>query len=181
MTRALLVYESMFGNTRSIAEAVADGLRSCLPTELAEVGVAPTWIPEDVTLVVVGGPTHALGLSRPQTRQDAATRTSGPLVSPEIGLREWLIALNTRDGVPAATFDTRIGKPRVPGSAARAAGRRLRRAGFRLVVPAKSFYVSEIPGPLLEGELDRAREWGEDLARQAQGMTEVKERVEGGA
>jgi hypothetical protein len=48
-------------------------------------------------------------------------------------------------------------------------------------VPAKSFYVSEIPGPLLEGELDRAREWGEDLARQAQGMTEVKERVEGGA
>ena len=71
MERALVIFESMFGNTRTIAEAVAVGLPSRFVTELTEVSVAPTTIPEDVSLVVVGGPTHAFGLTRPRTREDA--------------------------------------------------------------------------------------------------------------
>jgi hypothetical protein len=60
-------------------------------------------------------------------------------------------------------FDTRIDKPRVPGSAAHGAEKRLRRLGFRVLVPAASFYVTDTSGPLVAGERERARRWGELL------------------
>ena len=66
--------------------------------------------------------------------------------------------------VGAAAFDTRIDKPRVPGSAARAAEKRLRRLGFRFVAAAESFYVTGTKGPLVPGEVERARLWAEQVA-----------------
>src|SRR5688500_6649816 len=133
MERALVIFESMFGNTRMIAESVAEGLSSHVVTDLTEVSVAPTRIAEDVLHVVLGGPTHAFGLTRPRTRQDAAGQIDKRLVSPVGGLREWLepvVAPPSRHA--AAAFDTRIEKPRLPGSAARGAEKRLRRLGFRI-------------------------------------------------
>jgi len=65
--------------------------------------------------------------------------------------------------VAVATFDTRVRHPRVPGSAARSARKHLRQQGFRAVDPATTFWVDGMEGPLLEGELDRARTWGQDL------------------
>ena len=165
MERALVIFESMFGNTRTIAEAVAEGLSSRFVTDLAEVSTAPPRIAEGCSLVVLGGPTHAFGLTRARTRQDAATQADGPLVSPAGGLREWLEAAERPgSGVGAATFDTRIDKPRVPGSAARAAEKRLRRLGFRVVAAAESFYVTGTKGPLVPGEVERARLWAEQVA-----------------
>jgi Flavodoxin len=165
MERALVIFESMFGNTRTIAEAVAEGLSSRFGVDLTEVSLAPTRIAEDVSLVVVGGPTHAFGLTRARTRQDAATQADGPLVSPAGGLREWLeVAERPWSGVGAAAFDTRIDKPRVPGSAARGAEKRLRRLGFRVVAAAESFYVTGTKGPLLPGESERACRWAEQVA-----------------
>jgi Flavodoxin len=165
MERALVIFESMFGNTQTIAEAVAEGLSSRFLTDLAEVSLAPTRIAEDVSLVVVGGPTHAFGLSRARTRQDAATQADEPLVSSAGGLREWLEAAERpRSGVGAAAFDTRINKPRVPGSAARGAEKRLRRLGFRVAAKAESFYVTDTKGPLVPGEAERARRWAEQVA-----------------
>lgn len=64
----------MFGNTRAVAEAVAQGLGSAMTVELVEVSAAPLES-QDVDLLVVGGPTHAFGMSRPTTRSDAAGRT----------------------------------------------------------------------------------------------------------
>ncbi len=62
----------------------------------------------------------------------------------------------------AAAFDTRLGKPKlVTGSAAKGIAKRLRRHGYQ-VVGEESFIVDEGPGPLHEGEVDRAREWGRD-------------------
>jgi len=166
--RALVVYESMFGNTEAVARAIADGLSAQLPVDLVEVGVAPTELPEDVSLVVVGGPTHAFGMSRASTRQDAAKQAQGPLVSRGIGLREWLGTLRRSTGAAAAAFDTRVNKPRVPGSAARGAQKHVRRLGYTAAAPAESFFVTGTPGPLVEGEQERARRWGEQLgARRA--------------
>jgi Flavodoxin len=162
MMRALVVYESMFGNTQAIANAIADGLSDRMRVEVLEVGAAPATI-ADVALLVVGGPTHAFGMSRPQTRQDAARQAPAGLVSPGSGLREWLATLQAPAGIAAATFDTRIRKPRLPGSAARAAEKRLRRLGFRMVAPAASFHVEGTLGPLQEGEQQRARRWGESV------------------
>jgi hypothetical protein len=166
--RALVVYESMFGNTRVIAEAIALGLSRRMRVDVVEVAIAPAVIGDDVALLVAGGPTHAFGMSRPGTRQDAARQTTHGLVSAGNGLREWLAALP--DGsrrVAAAAFDTRIARPRLPGSAAHAAERRLRRLGFRVAAPAKSFYVAGTQGLLIDGEQGRARDWGTYLAELA--------------
>jgi hypothetical protein len=161
---ALIIFESMFGNTQLIAKSVADGLTSRMQVDLMEVGTAPTALDGDVDLLVVGGPTHAFGMSRPGTRQSAAEQAKQNLVSARIGLREWLGTLPESSGrVVVATFDTRIAKPRLPGSAAAAAEKRLRRLGFRSVVPSKSFYVEGTTGPLADGEPERARRWGDEL------------------
>lgn len=166
---ALVVYESVFGNTRTVAEAVAQGLGS--QVELVEVDLAPARLGADVDLLVVGGPTHAFGMTRTSTRQDAAKQSGRLLVADRTGIREWLDLLPAVDRpVDAATFDTRVKRPRVPGSAARAAQRRLRRLGFRIIRPATSFWVHGKEGPLHDGERDRALAWGADLAeRRAQG------------
>jgi hypothetical protein len=171
MERALVVYESMFGNTKQIAEAVAGGLSVDLVTDLVEVGEASASFEDDLVLLVVGGPTHAFGLTRPRTREDAARQADGNVVSERTGLREWLAGIDAvRGGIGGASFDTRIDKPRVPGSAARGAEKRLRRKGFHIVVPAVSFYVAGTKGPLLDGEIERARSWGEQVALQVAGQ-----------
>ncbi|MGH9235079.1 MAG: flavodoxin [Acidimicrobiales bacterium] len=165
--RALVVYESMFGNTQAVAEAVADGLALADGMDgvgLVEVGVAPAHVDDDVDLLVVGAPTHAFSLSRPATRQDAVTKSGETLVSSGTGLREWLAGLDRGSHRPAsAAFDTKVAKPRLPGSAARAAAKRLRRLGMAVVVPPATFLVDGMTGPLLDGEVDRARRWGTDL------------------
>jgi hypothetical protein len=165
--RALVVYESMFGNTRAVAEAIATGLAAVGEVEALEVAEAPTGHLSGIDLLVVGGPTHALGLSREQTRASAVDETDQPLVSPGTGLREWLAALESPEGpIAAATFDTRTQRPRLPGSAAVAAGRRLRRLGFARALRPETFWVGGMTGPLVDGELERAHMWGLALAEQ---------------
>jgi hypothetical protein len=174
----VVVYESVFGNTRVIAEAVADGLRGADPdARVAVLGVAeatPDRIGE-AELVVVGGPTHMLGMSRASSRQkamesgDGATRdkehheegAEGP------GIREWLEALpKAPRGRRAAAFDTRLSNP-LAGGAARSIARKLRRHGYDVVAKPEGFVVDGAEGPLRAGERDRANAWGAGLAPQA--------------
>ena len=167
--RALVVYESMFGNTETIARAVADGLGERYDVTTVEVGSAPERLPADVALLVAGGPTHAMGLTRPGTREQAAEQLAkepgrAGLVSRGRGLREWLAELEPVASLPAATFDTHVDN-RFPGSASRAARRRLRSLGYD-VRRAESFHVSGTTGPLTDGEPARARAWAADLAAQ---------------
>jgi hypothetical protein len=174
IARALVVYESMYGNTARIADAICAGLRQSIPTEMVPAYRAPTVVPGDVRLLVVGGPTHAFSMSRPSTRQDASNQHA--VVMPiEIGIREWLDLLTAgtastserrRTQVDVATFDTRIAKVRrLPGSAARSAAKVLRRSGFRALLGSASFFVDESTGPIRDVEIERARRWGEELGR----------------
>lgn len=157
--RAMVVVESMFGNTRQVADAIAEGLGGA---DVVDVRDAPEAIPDDVDLVVIGGPTHAFGMTRPGTRTDAV-RQGG--TDEELGIREFLQSLVAAQDVRFAVFDTRVDKVRhLPGSAARGAGKALRKRGHDLVVKPESFYVVDTPGPLLEGEATRARAWGRGLA-----------------
>lgn len=167
--RALVVVESMFGNTRAVADAVGRGLGGAVEVEVVRVDEAPSQVPAGVGLLVVGGPTHAFGMSRASTRADAQQQAGGETVtSVAIGMREWIEGLGPPAGeVLAATFDTRVRRPRVPGSAARKAEKALRRRGYRIAHSATTFWVDGTPGPLVEGELDRATEWGVDLAARA--------------
>jgi len=157
----MVVYESMFGNTRAVAEAIADSLaRHFDRVDVLEADAAPLTL-DGVSLVVVGAPTHAFGMSRPSTRRSAAEQ--GAAVPPERGVREWLAELHRpAHEIHAAVFDTRIRKPPLPGSAAGAIGRRLRRLGFT-VLGRISLGVTGTQGPLGEGELERAERWAAAL------------------
>jgi hypothetical protein len=163
MTRVLVVYESMFGNTRDIANAVAEGLADAGAVDVVEVGAAPAALPEHVDLLVVGALTHVFGLSRPATRKSAADQAVEEVVSTGIGLREWLEGLKPDQAVAVCAFDTRV-KSLLPGSAARRALGTLRGLGFPMLLRSESFFVTGTPGPLKDGELDRARQWGAKLA-----------------
>ncbi|MFD9890913.1 flavodoxin family protein [Amycolatopsis sp. NPDC059027] len=165
-TRAVVVFESMFGNTELVAEAVGAGLAPHVPVEVVNVDDAPSAL-DGIGLLVAGGPTHAHGMTRRRTREEAARQARSGTRSKRTGLREWL---DTLEKAPAelatAVFDTRIAKPRwLTGSAAVGAWKRLRLLGCELLVPPESFFVdSSDPGTVLsEGENDRARAWGDGL------------------
>jgi hypothetical protein len=171
----LLVHESHWGNTRAVAEAIAEGMAEGMAetmagtddrsVEIVDVGAAPSPLPAGVDLLVVGGPTHAFSMSRASTRHDAHDKGAEPGHEGR-GIREWLADLPTPTAPPhVATFDTRVSKARrLPGSAARSAGKYVGHHHLGTVVATESFYVEDLQGPLLEGELDRARAWGRDLA-----------------
>ena len=156
---AVVVYESMFGNTKEIACAIAEGLGG--HTRVIPVDALDEHALQSVGLLVVGGPTHAWSMTRRATRKSARDQGASG-VNVEAGLREKLPVLVDRSLV-AAAFDTRIDKPRfLTGSAAKAIAKLLRGRGCR-IAGAESFLVTDTKGPLVAGELERAKAWGESL------------------
>ena len=166
--RALVVYESMFHNTQRVAEAIGSGLRPEMDAIVLEVGVAPSLVENSIDLLVLGGPTQAFRMSKPETRKGAAKKSDSPVVSPGIGIREWIAAQKEHSvRAPAAAFGTRFKMSSgLTGSAARGAEKKLRKAGFEIIAPAESFFVEHETGPLHPGEEDRAFQWGETLTVQ---------------
>lgn len=171
--RAIIIYESVFGDTHQIAEAIAEGIRTespgadvaCLPVSAGTAAML-----KDADLLIAGGPTHMRGLSSRMSRSRGAEgeqkKTPGVHVEPGSGgpgLRDWLKGL-TRSARPAAAaaFDTRI-DVRMAGGAAPRIARLLRRHGYR-VLAATGFIVEGTHGPLRDGELERARDWGAGLS-----------------
>lgn len=163
--KALVVFESMWGNTEKVARAIAAGLEESMEVTATEVGRAPAEPGPEFVLIVAGGPTHAFSMSRPSTRADAHQRgaTHG---DQGVGLREWLDRLPSGHHAQAvATFDTRVQKVRhLPGSAAKSAAKSAHRHGYERAAQAESFYVLDMEGPLIDGELDRATAWARELA-----------------
>ncbi|MBM7503164.1 flavodoxin family protein [Agromyces aurantiacus] len=163
--RALVVYETIWGNTGELAAAVAEGLRAGAgvdEVDLVEAADAPAAIDPEVDLLVVGGPTHAFSMTTGSTRESA--RQQGATRIPARGIREWLEQLAPpASAVAVATFDTRTVAPRLPGSAAKKALKRLVAKGFRPVDRPATFGVHGYSGPIADGELERARAWGATL------------------
>lgn len=165
---AEIVFESFFGNTRRVAEAIADGMQEHLSAGLVDVRQAKPAGHHQV--LVVGAPTHAHSLSRPASRREAEIWARDPgkhLVlehgSQETGIREWIETGPTATFGYAA-FDTRVDMPRIfTGSAAAAIAKRLQKTGRRELVRPESFLVDK-DSHLLPGELERAHAWGATIA-----------------
>ncbi|MDH4364293.1 MAG: flavodoxin domain-containing protein [Acidimicrobiia bacterium] len=163
--RSVVVYESLYGNTEAVARAVADGLARYGPARHITPAMLGSGQLAGVDLLVVGAPTHARGLPRestwrPQHGLAAENRTTAPRV------RDWLDTIGPGAGRLAVAFDTRVDKPRwITGSAARRVARRLRTQGWRVTGSPRSFLVTGTDGPLVAGELGRARAWGDELGR----------------
>ena len=173
--RAVVVYESIYGNTHAVAEAIGAGLRPVHDVVVVPVGQAGPDVVDGAEVLVVGGPTHIHGMSRPRSREAAAEAGAKPgstLVLEEgatgPGVREWLASLGHLN-VLSAAFDTRMHGPAAfTGRASKAIERELGRHGARVVTAAESFFVTK-DSTLDDGEEQRARHWGERLAAAVEG------------
>jgi len=159
--KAVVVYESLWGNTAAIARAIAEGIGNgacALSTaEASEAAIA------DVDLLVVGAPIHAFGLPTNQSREQAAANPEKVPSPPDLShpsMRAWLKAL-PKGHAHAAAFETRL--PVTLGSATAAILRALKGAGYHPIAKGQRFIVQGSYGPLREGEVERARQWGAEL------------------
>ncbi len=164
--RALVIYESIYGNTHLVAGAVAEGLGDATTMPVADVDRAAL---DQVDLVVVGGPTHGHSMSSATTRRTGIESGSrhGEELDPDAegpGLRDWFSMLDPVDGVLAAAFDTRLhGPAALTGRASKGITRRLRHHGFVMIAEPESFLVTK-DNHLEMDERGRARAWGASLA-----------------
>ena len=166
--RAVVVYESMYGNTHRVAHAIGRGLARGADVTVVPVAGAGPELVREADLLVVGGPTHVRGMTRPSTRKAAVEQaTPGDRVEPAAsgpGVREWL---DQADGLrmPAAAFDTRadIAPAAITGRASKGIAKQLRRHDCRQVVDPESFLVDKT-NHLEPGEEERAERWGAQLA-----------------
>ena len=169
--KAIVVYESLWGNTAAIARAIAEGLgseaRALSTAEASSEAIA------DVVLLVAGAPVHSLSLPTDQSREWARTGALGPGGAPpdlsHPKMRTWLDAL-PKGHARSAAFDTRVNAWYGRGAVSKIL-HGLKRAGYRPIAKACGFFVSGHPlkptsdGTLRDGETERARLWGVELAR----------------
>ena len=139
--RALVVYESMYGNTHAVAVDIAAGLGATHEVTVVPVTRASRELVAAAGLIVAGSPTHMHGMPTVASRRSAAETArkqgSGLILDPDAdgpGMRAWLAGLDA-ENVLAASFDTRLsGIPALTGRASRGIARLLRGRGCRLVV-----------------------------------------------
>lgn len=158
----VIVYDSSFGNTKRVAQAIESGLGASGTVRVLSAAEAMVQLSERPDLLLVGGPTQRHRMSPP--------------------LRAFLDAMprGNLGGVAAAAFDTRYRMTALlSGSAAGDAAGRLRKAGCRMIAPPESFFMARDVPPkgekrrhelegLEDGELGRAKEWGRAVSAAAQ-------------
>jgi flavodoxin I len=158
--KAMVIYDSAFGNTEQIAQAIGDGLGSQEEVEILQAGKVNSEQLTGLRLLIVGSPTQRFG--------------------PTEGIKNLLksIPKNGFKGVKVAAFDTRFTTshikeiPILPffvrlfgakAYAAKSIADGLEKKGGELVVTPEGFYVEGTEGPLQEGELERAADWAKEI------------------
>jgi hypothetical protein len=160
--KVLVVYESLWGNTAAVARAIAEGVGP--QAQVLATGEATVEALAGADLIVAGAPLHAFGLPRESRRKSIVT-TPGKAPAPDFSnptLHSWLEALPPGQGRVAA-FETRFKGS--PGGATGGILRRLERKGYRRIAKGQRFLIKGTYGPLREGEIERARQWGVELAK----------------
>jgi flavodoxin len=153
--KTLIVYFSKFGNTRKVAETIAERLKQAGDTRVVSLDRLAASDLEGVDLVVVGSPTHAFAV--PQAVRAALD-----------ALPQGILA-----GKSVAAFDTTVKLwPLRYMRASPKLLRHLRRLGGEPAAPPQTFYVktsgTQQPGEvdlLLEGQMEQARQWANELLR----------------
>lgn len=160
--RGLVVYDSVYGNTEKIAEAISSGIAISNEVETLHVKRVDHKAIKSFDLLVVGSPTHG---GRP---------------TPDVQAFLNKIGESALYGVQVAAFDTRFSAKdqniglrflmRAIGYAADKIARKLKALGGQLVLSAEGFIVIDREGPLKEGELERAAEWGKSINTAVQSL-----------
>jgi flavodoxin len=145
--RALVIYDSVYGNTEEIAEAIGGAILGGEVRVLRAGEVGPPEL-ENISLLVVGAPTQR-GQATPAIK-DFLGRVSKAEIN----------------GLDAAAFDTRVTSrvAKIFGYAAGKIAGSLKKKGANLVAEPEGFFVEGTEGPLTEGERERAADWGKGLS-----------------
>ncbi len=157
--KALIVYDSFFGNTEKIAQAVARGIGAPEEVELVRVG---SLTPEQLAkapLLVFGSPTRGFRPSE-ATTAFLAGLLAGSLKGKKVAAFDTRLTMESMGPVIRFFFFIKIGKFAAPSMA-----EALVKAGGELALPPEGFIVKASEGPLKEGELERAEAWGRQLNR----------------
>ena len=174
LMKIVVVYESMYGNTHLIADAIGKGLQEAGDVVVMPVDGADAAALEGAELVVVGGPTHAHGMTRESTRKSAVEAAEKPdsdlVLDPDAageGLRDWFDDLG-KFATHAAAFDTRMDGPvSLTGRASKGIAHRLTKHGYSLIDEPRSFLVTK-DNHLETDEEEHAVSWGTGLAESLQ-------------
>jgi flavorubredoxin len=161
--KAFVVYESLWGNTAAVAQAIAEGIGP--EARALTTDEASTDLVEAADLLVAGAPVLGFNLPTDSMRDSVARTEVDAPTPPDLAhpsMRSWLESL-PHGQAPSAAFETRIWWS--PRGATGAIEDRLERAGYRPIAKAQKFVVEGKYGPLRDGELERAREWGSSLAQ----------------
>lgn len=162
--KAVVVYESHWGNTAAVARAIAEGIgpdvRALTTDEATGAAIA------DADLIVAGAPVIAFGLASDKARDNMVVDSDKAPAPPDVShptLRSWLKRLPAGHGRSAA-FETRVWWS--PRGATGTIDRGLDAAGYRPLSKGQRFVVQGTFGPLRDGELERARRWGAEIAQE---------------
>jgi len=143
--KALIVYDSVYGNTEKIARAIADAITPSGEVKILRAGEANLSELASIDLLIVGSPTHG---GRPTP-----------------AVQDFLNKVPKLQGINVAAFDTRIQTKlvRVFGYAAGRIANNLKKRGSTLIASPEGFFVTGGRGPLKEGELERAAAWAKGI------------------
>ena len=160
--KAIVVYESLWGNTAAVAHAIAEGIGPDVPA--LSTAEATGVLMDDLDLIVTGAPLLAFRLPTENVRNNLGPHEKKAPTPPDLShpsMRSWLKTLPEGTGRSAA-FET--GFTWSPGSAPKTMLSKLERAGYAKLERGRRFIVEDTYGPLRDGELELARAWGEELA-----------------
>ena len=145
--KALIVYDSVYGNTEKIARAIAEAITPPDEVKVLRAGEANPSELASIDILIVGSPIHG---GRPMP-----------------AVQEFLnkVPKLTLQGINVAAFDTRVASKlaRVFGYAAGRIAGHLKRKGGVLIASPEGFFVTGTKGPLKEGELERAAAWAKGI------------------
>ena len=161
--KAIVVYESHWGNTAAVARAIAEGIGS--EARALSTAEATSEAVVGADLIVAGAPLLGFSLPTESMLKGLASGAGRDPTPPDLShpsMRSWIDALPSGNA-RAAAFETRIWWS--PGSAAKAILGKLEAAGYRPAAKAQRFVVQGKYGPLRQGELEKARAWGAELAQ----------------
>ncbi len=148
--KTLVIFDSNFGNTQKIAEAVAKEF------ETQAVHVSKVSIDElgGFNLIIVGSPINGW---RPSEKMGNFLKTlsSGQL-----------------KGIKAAAFDTRV-KLFIHGDAAKKISKALENAGAKIIIEPQVFFVKGREGPLFDGEIEKASQWAKLIRTKYENLSEA--------
>ena len=159
--KAIVVYESLWGNTAAIAQAIAEGLGP--GTRVMSTREATAGAIRDSDFLVIGSP--VMGFSVPNEKMIAGIQVKPGSAPPDLSqppMRTWLDALPPGEK-PFAAFETRVKGPW--GKATPVIEESMKKLGYRKASEGQKFVVEGTTGPLKEGEIERARQWGAELSR----------------